>query len=641
MKKVLALLLVTGILMSMCAVGVSATEERVIMTWDGEDSVTNLGGQDLSNVLDVVEFGGEKVINLNTNLAGVPVSGRAINYWTLTENKNLNKRMSFQVYVPSSSYYYVDMRLSSARHTVETIQSNQLNNISQFTLATDSAKERFIFGVYDGAGTAVTTKGITGLDMWHNVDIYINGKTVSYFVDYEHMADTNVICTTNGNYADGFDHAFKGFQMCVGQNGGTTGEEEGMYIRNITLSEVEPKLGSVILDDGFENYAVDTEVSDGIDVYDITSAISASSRYNNFVTVSNAWSATGAMGFKELSDGNKVFVARNVPDHPRVGSGTDLRFGFWRSNPVDLSRGDITIEFDINIPDRNKIWYLIAQPFAQNDSIGNLESQINVGGIDANSNDGDGFWNTTSSAKTAYASLVIPNKKAGERFNLRKDGQLYYGDNLDGNGSFYHSPAYKEGEWANVRFVISKVGEGSYRTKVYLNNGLIGEQSTAATAANAAQTQITDMVRGVRFMSVLEGRANPVTDLYYIDNLKMYLNEGGPATTYDVEAFKVTDSFGNVIGNTVNANSTSVEAGVIIAKNKAMSENLQVILAQYDENGVLTDCGLKEVGTKDAEIGSYLGGMVKENLSSTTNVVKAFLWTASTLQPIESKTMTK
>ncbi len=634
-RKLASIIFSVCILLSTYTVGVTAAETgNILMSWNGENTITNLNGLDLSNVANVVDFNGQKVVQLLAKSNGVPVGGRAINYWSLTTNRNLNKRLSFQIYVPAENYYYIDLRLASARHTEQGITNANLNNISQFTFATDAEKNRFIIGVYDGKGSLVTTKGISQLDAWHNVDIYVNDKTVSYFVDYEYVGDTDVI--GEQTYSDGFDHAFKGFQMCIGQNGVTTGAEDGMYIRNLKLSSFAPKVGSTILDDNFENYPIDTEVLDGGDITDINSALhplldSTKPRYNSFVTIDANYANTGILGFKKLSDGKTVFVARNTPDNPRAGNNRDLRYGFWMGQPVDLKRGPVTIEFDINIPDPSKLSNLIIQPFAHNTANGALEAEINIGGIDATINNV-----AQVNTRTAYASLVTPGASPGSLFNIRKDGQIYLGTGLDGNPGFYHSDAYTPGQWANLKFVITKVGEESYKTRIYLNDIYFGEQSTEATVEKARQTAATDNVRGVRFISVAGNASASVEDLYYIDNLKMYLNEGAN-TNYDVLSFRLTDNFGNIIGDNIAAGTKSVDAGVIISKNKEMSDDACIILAQYRDDGALIESNLKELALKDAEDGSMVGAMVSANLSQETTKVKAFLWASGTLKPIQAK----
>ena len=113
-SKVLSAILSLCIIMSVCSVGlVSASGEKVLMSWDGEGTITNLNGADLSDVAVIEEFQGENVINLRTTTAG-----RVINYWSMTESRKLNKHLSFQIYVPSEDYYFIDMRLTSARHSI-------------------------------------------------------------------------------------------------------------------------------------------------------------------------------------------------------------------------------------------------------------------------------------------------------------------------------------------------------------------------------------------------------------------------------------------------------------------------------------------------------------------------------------------
>ena len=261
----------------------------------------------------------------------------------------------------------------------------------------------------------------------------------------------------------------------------------------------------------FENYKADVEtVSAGV-IKSLTSSQGKVYRKENIQIADPEWMSAGLVGVKDLSgtysERGNVMAIRNVPDNPR-GLG-EIRLGITLlSHLPNLAENSAVIEFDMMIPDRSRLNYLYFEPYAlNNDFSAGSGTEVNHGGALTT--------NVHSTANTQYAQIFAPDN-INTKFNVRPDGKLVgkYQD-ADTNGHFAHSAAYSNGQWCNIKVAINKTGDAAYTSKFYLDDVLV------CAADDMSSDDVTDQIRGIRFSLAPAAAVTSVTDLAYIDDLKV------------------------------------------------------------------------------------------------------------------------
>ncbi len=622
-KKVLLLILCIFILLPTYIAGFAAADPEFrfekLMSWNGDNAIPNAATTTLVNSLKVKEFDGENVIQvLGRNAAGEPAAGRQINYWTLSDNKSLGKRLSFKVYIPEM-VYYVSLRGCYTRYESETI-SGSGNNIgynSEMIFASNLTTDGYVTTVTFNNGDTSTIKGEKKIKngVWHTVDIYVCDKVTHLYIDGDSVGTAEAVFDKEIN--EGFDHAFKGFQVLPGKNGSTDvpSEDAGLYLKNILLTtydcEDESFVGSCTQDgnkltvtfsetpangqdvsgvaiyntetgeklsistpvisdsvmtidvlsdflsgteyvidmpDGFksvrgtdiyadiyfigtglskniyefEEYPSDIDVTDEDgNVTSITSAIGDASIYKNFISAVSSWPQSGLLGF-EKQGGNTVLTVRNTPTNPRLSK--DVRFGIITDEVMDLSKGPVTGEFDIMIPKLSDVYAFDIMPYSYNTDVASSpEIEVNYGGMKSDySFESSNIAYSMLQAPSVFCREISQGEETSRKFNTRADGKMIHQNSMDGNQNYYHSGDYTEGTWVTLKFVISKISDGTYNTDWYYNGTYFGNQT------NVHQKDATDYFRGIRFGMYYSGDVSAkYTDIVYIDNFTVSQSSSG------------------------------------------------------------------------------------------------------------------
>jgi len=243
-RRVLSLILCISVLLSMYTLTNAAADPTFkfekLMSWNGETTIPNAATTVLVNSLKVKEFEGENVIQVvGRNTAGEPAAGRQINYWTLSDNKSLGKKLSYEVYIPEY-VYYTSLRGCYTRFESETIGGSGANIGYNFEtiFASNLTADGYVTTVTLNSGDTATIKGTKNIKngMWHNVELFICDKETHLYIDGAYVGTADTVFDKAIN--PGFDHAFKGFQVLPGKNGSTDVPDEnaGIYLKNILLT---------------------------------------------------------------------------------------------------------------------------------------------------------------------------------------------------------------------------------------------------------------------------------------------------------------------------------------------------------------------------------------------------------------------
>lgn len=325
----------------------------------------------------------------------------------------------------------------------------------------------------------------------------------------------------------------------------------------------------------FESQIADTETVENGVVTAVTSNFETGSsgyRFGNVAVADKSWISNHLVGIKDLSstdsEHSKVLVARNIPSNPRLNK--YVPFGVLKIDKyIDLTKGAVTLEFDMKIPNLNSLNHMYMEPYSGSDDINSVQLEVNPVG-----NDTTNFIHT--SANTQYAQVYTPSNQ-GKKFNMRADGKIVGGGKYDSNNAFLHSAEYTEGEWAKVKFVISD-NNGSYTSKLYIDGNYVGE------VTNVNGNQKTNLFRGIRFVAVVTETVTSYTDLVYFDNFEF----SSTATTEKVSKVRVYNRDGEEFGMLSNDIKATANKADVFFSGAIDSSAAVVLLTDTDGNTITT-----------------------------------------------------
>lgn len=333
-KKLVSVMLGVCVLLSGYTVGFAAADPdfgfEKLMSWNGDATIPNAASTVLVNSLKVKEFDGENVIQVvGRNAAGEPSAGRQINYWTLSDNKSLGKRLSFDVYIPQM-VYYVSLRACYTRYQSESISGSGANigYNSEVIFASNLTADGYVTTVTFNNGDTSTIKGEKNIKNgeWHTVDMYVCDKVTHLYVDGALVGTADA--QFDKSISEGFDHAFKGFQLLPGKNGSTDvpGEDAGVYLKNILLTtydyEDESFVGLCTQDGNQLTVTFSETPAQGQDVSDVSIYNTETGEKLNINTPVISGSVMTIDVLSDFVSGTEYVI--DMPDNFKSVRGTDI-----------------------------------------------------------------------------------------------------------------------------------------------------------------------------------------------------------------------------------------------------------------------------------------------------------------------------